>query len=215
MKRKTIRVTVTDGAGSWRHTRDSTLAAVSPGKILILGTTWVGDLRPKVDAMLDQLQALVTPFTTGRTLNAEQLAPQTGLLGRTWTGDLQARLTRAATPTGDTDMSRVFQELEALHIAMGTANAAEVADRIGRVRRAADAVGKKSRTTTDSNWGTRFLNQSRLATDTAITNLKRTAPAGGTAGAVRDALATGDGASDMRSKVAAMNRANAAFWDRS
>jgi hypothetical protein len=202
MKRKVIRVAVTD----------SVLAAVPPGKTLVLGTTWNGDLRPKVDALLDQLQSLVTPFTTGRTLHAQVLSPNDALLGRTWTGDLQARLSRAATPTGDTDMSGVFQELEALHLALGTTNPEEVADRIGRVRRAADAVGKKTKTADSDNWGSRFLNRSRVATDSAITGIQRTSTADGTAGAVRAALATADGKTDMRGKIATINEANRVYW---
>jgi hypothetical protein len=204
MKRK-IRLSVTDGAGTWQTTRAAILSAVPPGKTLVQGTTWNGDLRPKVDAMLDQLQSLTTPFTTGRTLHAQVLSPNDALLGRTWTGDLQARLSRAATPTGDTDMSGVFQELEALHLALGTTNPEEVADRIGRVRRAADAIRTKTRTT-DSNWGTAFLNRSRGSATSAIAQIKR---AGTAEGAAR---VTADCSADMRGKIAAMNEANRAFW---
>src|SRR5580698_740878 len=132
MKRK-IRLTVTDGADSWRQSHDSILSAVDPGKTYTNGTTWNGDLKPKVDAMLDKLAPLVTPFSTGQTLHAEELTGSDAMLGRVWTGDLQARLTRAATSTGDVDLSQVVHAVGALHAAFTSGNRSEANDSIHRI----------------------------------------------------------------------------------
>lgn len=65
-------------------TNDALLNAHSDGKQLVLGHVWNGDLAPRIDRLKDSIKELVTGFTSGNVLHAEQAS---GLnLGEVWGG---------------------------------------------------------------------------------------------------------------------------------
>lgn len=65
-------------------TNDARLDARSDGKQLVLGHVWNGDLSPRIDRLKDSIKELVTGFTSGNVLHAEQAS---GLdLGEVWDG---------------------------------------------------------------------------------------------------------------------------------
>jgi len=54
-----------------RPSRDALLSAVPVGKVIAGGKIWEGDMQPIDDFLVDAVEALSTPFSSGRTLTAE------------------------------------------------------------------------------------------------------------------------------------------------
>jgi hypothetical protein len=159
-----VRAIVHDAFGGRRRTRDARLEALHPaGKCIALGTVWTGQLKPLLDYRLDALQPLVTGFTMGRVLNAEQLANVIDL-GRVYLSDLTSRIRAAAAdsrsaPGNRVDLAPVLTEADRLEVLLGSAapSAGAIGDALTRLRRAADGVCTTPRVTDAVNPLTRFV----------------------------------------------------------
>jgi hypothetical protein len=192
-----------------RMTHDDRLEAIPPGKCLIPGTVWRGDLKPLVDARIDSLAPLVTGFTGGNVLHAEP-TPAVLNMGRTWTGDLIEKLnmlvsSRQSTSDDQVDLTQVATELEQLHGVLGTQplKVGQVTDALRRVRRASDAVDPQF--TTDSNF--RASVRGSHAANAALNATYRQYWSEHAA-----KTATRDKAPSPRPTAADLNAANRAFW---
>ena len=129
-------------------TRDDLLRAVEPGKLLVMGTCWTGMLKPYVDSKLAELEPLITGFTSGNVLHAQNKAAGELNLGRTWVGDLSRSLQTAVRDASGVseapklDVTEVARAVESVRNALGAdpVDFRLVADGIRALRRARDSV---------------------------------------------------------------------------
>jgi len=122
------------------RTRDEILNADPVPKLLLMPTTWRGDLRPILDTYLAQLAPLSNGLTLGRTLSAEEV-PATLDLGTAWLGDFRDRMLAARDESrGAVEATEVLRKIDEVRTAMGTGDARRISDGLHRLRRAADSV---------------------------------------------------------------------------
>jgi len=149
---KTIRRFFVQDAPVRRFTRDARLDAISPGKILVLGSVWQGGLKATIDDYLEAVADLVTPLT----LNPS-LIPGAVDLGKRWTGELRGKIRDGViTSTSGADLpvhagyvsaAELVAEAEKLHEIMSSPlktsfPVSDVAICLRRLRRASDAVSR-------------------------------------------------------------------------
>lgn len=134
------------GTRQRRRTRDDLLNAIPSGKLLALGTVWSGDLKPIVDATIEALGPIISGFTLGRTLHAQNAGAVLDL-GLRWLGQLHAKITDAVESNRDpgpedTDVSELLREVESLErvMATGAQNFGATQDAFRRLVRARDAL---------------------------------------------------------------------------
>jgi len=246
MKKRIIRnITLTCDSHTHAHffgrrTGDEILGADPVPKLLVAPMTWQGDLRPVLDAYLEQLKPLENGLTSGHTLGAEEI-PHVLDLGRCWLGDFAARMIASARPAEAgpdpaADVSEVAAQLERLRRDMGTGNAARVADGLRRLRDAArrvsDSVGGRrsldrhhtgdfSRPVSiaEINRRNREFHAARDATPRLDSSGRMNWRTGDAAPAarpgVRDAAhaaAQAVASADPRARLEALNRGARAFW---
>jgi len=136
--KRSIRVTVHD---SVRRSCDEILNADPVPKLMLMPLTWQGDLRPVLDAYLEQLKPLENGLTLDRTLTAERI-PHVLDLGRAWLGDFTERmLTSYSEEPGAVDATEVLTQVRGLRREMGTGDPKRIADSLKRVREAANRLG--------------------------------------------------------------------------
>ena len=141
--KRSIRVTVHD---SVRRSCDEILNADPVPKLMLMPLTWQGDLRPVLDAYLEQLKPLENGLTLGRTLSAERI-PYVLDLGRAWLGDFTERmLTSYSEEPGAVDATEVLAQVRGLRREMGTGDRKRISDSLRRVRDAANRLGRRERT---------------------------------------------------------------------
>jgi hypothetical protein len=134
------------GTRQRRRSRDDLLNAIPTGKLLALGTTWTGDLKPLTDATIAALTPIVSGFTLGRTLHAQNAGAVLDL-GLRWLGQLRSKLTDAvasnrAPGPEDTDVGELMCEVAQLEqlMAQPPQNFAGIQDGFRRLRAARDAL---------------------------------------------------------------------------
>ncbi|HEX5461444.1 MAG TPA: hypothetical protein VFX20_15885 [Steroidobacteraceae bacterium] len=119
---------------------DEILSADPVPKLLLMPMTWRGDLKPVLDAYLEQLRPLENGFTLGRTLGAQEV-PATLNLGTAWLGSFRDRMLAARSDQpGALDATPVLAALEGVRRVMGVGDPIAVADGLRILRRAADRV---------------------------------------------------------------------------
>ena len=202
-----------------RRTRDELLSAVPVGKILALGATWLGDLKPVLDQRLDAFSSLVTPLTLSPTQVDGVLN-----LGRTWTGQLLERL-EAATQDyrrthdedgeGGVDLSEIISQLQGLHECLeGSPAIAELKDRMKRLRKVSDLAGRK-RWTADARVRAGLLRQHLLGDGSkpiSATSVNERNAEFWAAQARRGTVDPGARVVPADNTVAAINAAHRRFW---
>jgi hypothetical protein len=246
MKKRIIRsVTLTCDARTHAHffgTRDEILHAEPVPKLLLMPTTWRGDLKPVLDSYLEQLRPLEKGLTLGRTLSAEEV-PHVLNIGTAWLGDFRDRILAARDERpGAIEAAPVLAALEAVRREMTVGDRTRVADGLRRLRdaadclvpdeagehgafsggrRIADATARRLASTqriADINTRNHDFHASRSVTprlDTSGRMHWRTgdaAPAQTTA--FRDAMHAAAHAATPREQIAAINRGAKAFWNR-
>lgn len=237
---KRLRVFVNDTV-SPRRSRffGDDLSAERVPKLLLMPMTWRGDLKPVLDAYLEQLRPLENGFTLGRVLSAEE-APATLNLGTAWLGSFRDRMLAARTDQpGGLDATPVLAALEAVRREMKAGDPIAVSDGMRDLRRAADRVARSRdeeephgafsegrriadaarQRVADINAHNRDFHAARSVTpqlDTSGRMHWRTGDAapGGRATAFRDALYEVRTATTPRAQLAALNRSARAFWSR-
>lgn len=225
--KRTIRLFTSDVAapGFWRsRIHDEILTAQPIGKVLVAGTTWSGDLAPKVDKLLDAVAPLVNGLTSGRTLSAEPGPITPGMLGTAWTGtlDLRTAMQAAMSNDGDTDLTQVYTEVEQLRTALGTEplDTTTLATAADRLRSARDNAGNpneqfKQQLMGDSLHRMAASTRSSLAAiRTAATRhwSDRRMTKAESHAAVRDAVHAAHRATHMRDRIRAIAAGHKAFW---
>jgi len=238
MKKRVIRnVFLTCDAATRAHFfGDEILNADPVPKLLLMPTTWRGDLKPVLDAYLEQLAPLANGLTPGRTLSAEEI-PAVLDLGTQWLGGFAERMLAARDESpGAVEATPVLAALEAVRREMGTGDRQRVADGLRRLRRAADRVGARDeeephgafsegrrvadaarRRIADINVRNRDYWDQRSVTpqlDSSGRMHWRGGDAGPPSTAFRDAAHAVATAATPRALNAAMNRAAKAFWNR-
>ena len=233
MLKRVVRMFVHDSPwGRSPRMRDDVLAALPIGKVIVSGTVWAGSLLPLIDAIASTLgPAINNGFTSGNTLSAERLADVIAL-GRTWTGSLlsEIRAAAASTSSGPTvDGTETLAEAERLDkLLRSAAPTNAIADGLVRLRRTADKVGgartrdavnplaRLVRITPEHRaLGERLNQQARdfwVAQSTPATSRPIGDNTAAKTTAVRDQLAIAARATDMRTKMTALNAAARAFW---
>jgi len=239
MKRIIRNVFLTCDARTFRHFfGDEILNADPVPKLLLMPMTWRGDLKPVLDAYLEQLAPLSNGLTLGRTLSAEEI-PAVLDLGTQWLGGFAERMLAARDESpGAVEATPVLEALEAVRREMKVGNRQRVADGLRRLRRAADNVNAalfgSHCDRDDEHLGKRIADAARRrigdmnATASAFW-AKRSATAqpdssgrmhwrGGDAAsgarstAFRDAMHSAAHAATPREQIAALNRGARAFW---
>ncbi len=246
MKKRILRnVALTCDASTYRHffgTRDEVLNAEPIPKLMLMPMTWQGDLKPLLDAYLDQLPPLGNGLTLGNVLHAEEIGPVLDL-GRQWLGSLSDRIlaSRDERP-GALDVTEVFGQLQHLRRQMGTGDPQAVADGVRRVRdaarrasdegeeehgalsegrRIADASARRTRDTLALSsinqrnadfWNKRSVTPQLDSSGRMNWRTGDVAPAQSTA--FRDAMHAAAHAATPRAQIAALNRGAKAFWHR-
>jgi hypothetical protein len=215
--------------------RDEILTPITTGKTFALGETWAGALRPKIDAFVAAVEPLTRGFALGHIVGAES-APGGLALGQLWEGFIGLRDALASAvvsgerPAGgeQVDLDEIFTELESMRRAVGSLPEAndftELENSLRGLQRARDAVDAQVRAARTTRDAQNFLARSRDANAAAFAQIsegtakrygtadQRVAPARDSTGEVRDALHAAGHATDMRTKVSALNDAHAAFW---
>lgn len=241
MKKRILRgifTTVTCDARTFRHffgNRDEILNAEEVPKLLLMPTTWRGDLVPVLDAYLEQLRPLENGLTLGRTLTAEEV-PATLDLGTQWLGTFRDRmLSYHSDAPGAVCAMPVLQALEAVRAEMRTGDRRRVADALKALRRAADCMSGDDEEHGAFSEGRRIADAARhriadMNQRAADFWNKRSATAqldssgrmnwrGGDAApgarstAFRDAMHAAAHASTPREQIASLNSAAKAFWN--
>jgi len=216
-------------------TRDEILNAEPVPKLLLMPRTWRGDLKPVLDAYLQQLAPLDNGITLGRTLSAEAI-PHVIKLGTAWLGDFRDRMLAARDESpGAVEGTPVLIALEAVRREMGTGDRQRVADglrrlrdaaaRVGRSRdeqehgafsegrRIADATGRRVADINAANsefWNKRSATPSLDSRGRMNRHTGDATPAQRTA--FRDAMHAATNAPTPREQIAALNRGAKAFW---
>lgn len=192
---------------------DSMLNGVSNGKVLVLGIVWSGNLKPIIDAHIDAVEELMTPFTAGNVLNAEP-APRTLNLARVYVGNMERSVSDARHAVGDTDVTEMMSALAQLRGQMNVAapSGSAIADSLRRLKRARDAIKAPRGLQRD---GLAVLHEKERtqirATQTAADQHWDPSLAAAT-GKVRDALHAATTATTERARITAVSDAHKAFW---
>jgi hypothetical protein len=221
-----------------RMVRDDVLSAITPGKVLALGTVWTGELRPVLDMTVAAFDSIISGFTSGRVLHAKNSSASLDL-GRCWLGELRSKIADAATgyarqPSGSADST-----VELSPILKGVGNLQEVIenggdpkmvrDAVASLKRARaaidgptsaptrDAIGDYLRTSGEQsrakvlaiNSANASFWRDRIPTAPTMTNDRRSSSQ---VTEVRDHIHAAHNATDTRDKVEALNAANRAFW---
>ncbi|MFZ1905205.1 MAG: hypothetical protein WAU56_07420 [Steroidobacteraceae bacterium] len=218
------------GTRQRRRTRDDLLNAIPTGKLLALGTVWTGSLKPLVDATIEALGPIVSGFTLGRTLHAENTGAVLDL-GLRWLGQLHSKITDAVASNrypgpSDTDVGELLREVESLErvMATGPQNFAGIQDGFRGLRAARDALTpRRAHDTRDPRIG----GFSKAVSGQELNNLNarywaaqpsaaatQDASAAAQTGRVRDALHAVSAAQTGRERAEAINRAHREFWAR-
>src|SRR6185437_7403377 len=129
-----------------RFQRDEVLNAIPPGKVMVNGLLWSGELAPLLDATLSAVESTYAApgLSLGHALNAEGVeTPQ--LLGRTWLDNVAKQIKRASSDAPkpeDTDVTAILRDIELLRGQMGTraSDFAGMRDSIHRLRRSLDSA---------------------------------------------------------------------------
>lgn len=170
-----------------RRTRDSMLNAISPGKVLALGTVWTGSLAPEIDSRLDALRPIVSGLTSGNRLNAEPAGASLDM-GRRWVGDIVGMIRAGAHDSEGREGERVDLT--------GLARSAE---------RLEDAFEKGNRDLIRSA-AEQLRQDFEMVREKHADSARRTADAAFADRGAREAAAT-------RDTIRSMNQANRDFWN--
>ncbi len=204
-----------------RQTGDEILHPQTTGKVLARGTVYTGYVAPLIDKLLEVAQ----PFTRGFTLNnrvGPEQTPDVLKMGRVWNGLAEVRealanasmaFSEKADAADSVDLTAVQRSVEQFHATLGTRpfDASQFEASLRQIKDAAANV---------SGGGRNFRRDAQSATRTALNTIKAGAAQlwGGEDKATRDnavrsAVCDVRFATDSRSQIAAINRANKAFWD--
>ena len=229
MKSTVVTRFTTDSVPQWHPlTRDEVLEANKAHKSIASGLVWDGDLRPKLDMLIEQAAEL-HGFMVNHVVGPEPSPVVNQMLGRVWRGvsDMSRDLKRTSVADDDltdaVDTSEALAAVEQLRQALGTEqiSMSAVHDRIAKLKRARDAVGRRgsNRGTNDANWAANFLTQARGLANAAIAKMREsTKPSASGAtthdshSEVRDRLHAANKATSAHEQVRALNAVNTAFW---
>jgi hypothetical protein len=215
-----------------RRTGDDLLSPIPLGKQLALGTVWTGNLKPLTDSTIEALAPIISGFTLGRTLHAQNAGAVLDL-GLRWLGQLHSRLSDAvasnrAPGPEDTDVGELMREVAQLEqlMAQPPQNFAGIQDGFRRLVRARDALTPRRTHDASGMAGrdrriggfSRPISGEQLNRQNAAFWAAQPSPAAtqdasaGQAGRVRDALHAVGTAKTSTERGEAINRAHREFW---